>query len=382
MLIYIISIILCTSDHDKGTGYLKHLRVILLLLALILSVPEAVPAEGTWYSFGEKDVPEDLGWMLTDYSGTVTLTFLGDCTLGGEKKYRNAGRGFVRTVEQYGYAWPLQGLTRLTATDDITVANLEGVLSDRDLPPEDKEFNFIGRTAYTEILTLGSVECVTLANNHSRDYGNAGYADTEDALDRAGVAHFGTEEMAVWKNQEGLTVGFLGVSGSLSGDRGKRYDRQMAILKDLGCAAVITVMHAGEEYSDGPDSYQIQIRDRAIAMGTDLIVGHHPHVAQGVEVKDGVPVVYSLGNCSFGGNGKPKDYDALVLRAELRFEDGELTGCELYFYPVRISSHADFNDYSPVLLQGVEAEQALSRLTRRTGTVFGPFDDEKGASVR
>ena len=357
--------------------------VLPLLLCAVLCLPCASPAaaSGTWLTFTEKTVPENMGFLVQEYTGTVTITFLGDCTLGGEEKTRTATRGFFRIVEKNGYEYPLRNLKVLTGSDDFTVANLEGVLSDRELPKVRKQYNFMGPTAYTEILKQGSVECVTLANNHSHDYDNAGYADTVKALEASGTAWFGTDSMAVWQNDDGLKIGFLGVSGSLSGRKAKIYQRQAALLRTIGCSAIITVMHAGTEYDPIPDGYQKQIVREAIAGGSSLIIGHHPHIVQGFELSGGIPVVYSLGNCSFGGNGNPKDHDALVVRVDLRFTEGELSGMTLHFYPISVSGQASYNDYSPVLLTGEDAERVLRKMKDSTGVEMPPFDEKEGSVV-
>ena len=359
----------------------KRRRTAAWMLAAALLFSASAQASGSWLTFSEKDVPEEKAYLVQEYTGTVRITFLGDCTLGGEERNRNAYRGFVRTIERNGYAYPFRNLTALTAADDLTVANLEGVLSDRDLNKVSKEFNFRGSAAYTEILKEGSVECVTLANNHSHDYNNAGYEDTVRALEDAGVAYFGTDSMAVWRNEDGLMIGFLGVSGSLSGSRFSADERQMQVLRSLGCAAVITVMHTGTEYEYQPDGYQKQVVSRALPCGTDLIIGHHPHVVQGYEIRDGVPVVYSLGNCVFGGNTNPRDHDALAVQADLSFEDGELSAVTLHFYPVSVSGEANYNDYSPVLLSGEDAERVLRKMEASTGLYPGAFTGEQGAAV-
>ena len=352
-----------------------------VLLAAVLLVPAFAGASGSWTTLTVKDGPSEQAYLVQEYTGAVRITFLGDCTLGGEEKSQNLYRGFVKTVERNGYAWPFRNLTALTAQDDLTVANLEGVLSDRELNKVSKEFNFRGSTAYTEILKEGSVECVTLANNHSHDYDRAGYEDTVRALEDAGVAYFGTDSMAVWRNDDGLMIGFLGVSGSLSGSRARSYEEQAQVLKSMGCAAVITVMHTGTEYETEPDGYQRQVVNRALSCGTDLIIGHHPHVVQGYEVRDGVPVVYSLGNCVFGGNTNPRDHDALAVQADLSFEDGELTGITLHFYPVSVSGEEHYNDYSPVLLSGKDAERVLQKMETSTGVSPGAFTEGEGAAV-
>ena len=355
----------------------RGLAALAAALALFLSA--SAHSDGEWQTIDQNTAPAARGYLVQEYTGTVTITFLGDCTLGGEERTRNSYRSFFRTIERNGYAWPFRNLTALTSSDDLTVANLEGVLSDRELEKVDKTYNFMGPAAYTEILKDGSVECVTLANNHSHDYGTAGYEDTVRALENAGIAWFGTENMAVWRNADGLAIGFIGVSGSLSGDRAKAYQKQAETLRALGCAAVITVMHTGTEYEYTPDSYQRQVVSRAIPGGTDLIIGHHPHVIQGYEIRDGVPVVYSLGNCVFGGNTNPRDHDALAVQADLSFEDGELAGVSLRFYPISVSGEKNYNDFSPVFLTGEDAERVRKKMEDSTGVSPGSFGGDPGA---
>ena len=352
------------------------------LCAALFLFPAAGPASGSWRTL-VPDLAEDyLVLSDEDFTGDITVTFLGDCTLGGEEKSRNASLGFFRRVAENGPGFPLREMSRLTLHDDLTVANLEGVLTDRTLEKVEKEYNFSGPAAYTEILTSAGVECVTVANNHSHDYGEAGYADTKAALASAGICWFGTDAPAVWRNDEGLMIGFVGVSFSLSGNRYKQYVRQVEELKQYGCAAIITVMHAGTEYSySAPDSYQAQIAARAVENGSCLVVGHHPHVVQGYEIRGNVPVVYSLGNCSFGGTTHAKDSDALVLQAVLSFRDSVLTEITLRFYPISITSDARYNNYSPCFLSGADAERVLGKMRKSTGADPGPWTESTGAVV-
>jgi hypothetical protein len=167
------------------------------------------------------------------------MTFLGDCTLGGEEKKAGQALSFASRIAENGMDFPFRGLKALTGTDDLTVANLEVVLSDRKLKKEKKEFNFIGPTANTQILTEGSIESVTVANNHTHDYGDEGYTDTKAALDEAGVGWFGTDAPGIWRSDGGLMIGFLGVNYSLTGNRAKRFAAQAEKLRDLGCAVII-----------------------------------------------------------------------------------------------------------------------------------------------
>ena len=358
------------------------IRKLAAWAAALMFIPAACTASGSWFTVTEDFSPETAGIPNDEYTGTVTMTFLGDCTLGGEEKKAGNALSFASRVAENGPDFPFRGLKQLTEGDDLTIANLEVVLSDRKLKKEKKEFNFIGPAANTRILQEGSIECVTVANNHTHDYGEEGYADTKRALEEAGICWFGTDAPAVWRSDGGAMIGFLGVNYSLTGNRAKRYAAQAEQLKELGCAAVITVMHAGTEYSyRPPDNYQAQITGRAVKAGSCLIVGHHPHVLQGVELKDGVPVVYSLGNCSFGGTTFAKDNDALALRAELAFAGGELQEIRLTFHPISITSDRRHNNYSPCLLAGDDAERVLRKMRESTGTDPGARNADGSATM-
>jgi len=316
---------------------------------------------------------------VQEYTGTVTFTFLGDCTLGGEEKNRTSRLSFDSRIAAEGPEYPFRYLTALTEGDDWTIANLEGVLTDRELAPAEKKYNFKGPTSHTAVLTQGSVECVNLANNHSHDYGAAGYADTQAALENAGIAAFGEEWLGIWRNAEGLRIGFIGVAGNLSGERAGVFGRRMEALQNLGCAAIIVIMHTGTEYDYTPDGYEKQIVNQAVEHGASLIIGGHPHVVQGVDCVGNVPVVYSLGNCVFGGNTHPRDFDALAVRAELSFEEGVLTGITLRLYPLCIASGSNNNNYSPCLLTGYDAARVLKKMERSTGYQIGEFEPDRGA---
>lgn len=361
----------------------SRMRAAVAALLCIALLPLPGIASGIWYTFTEQSVPEELGFLVSEdtFTGDVNMTFLGDCTLGSEESKKNYPIGYIRRITQNGMDFPMRYLSAKTAADDLTVANLECVLTDRALQKVDKRFNFSGPTAFTGILTAGSIECVTLANNHTHDYGEEGYQDTRNALEAASVSYFGTDCVAVWQHESGLRIGFTGVSNSLSGNRSKRFARQVELLRSLGCAAIITVMHAGTEYSFTPDRYQKQITDRALKNGVDLVVGHHPHVVQGYEILGDMPVIYSLGNCSYGGVTYVRDPDAMVLGVEMHFSEGALEGMTLRFHPISITSDEKYNNYSPRFLSGKEAERVLKKMENSTGNGFGKFTEAGGAPV-
>ena len=122
---------------------------------------------------------------------TVTLTFTGDCTLGGEERTRFQPDCFDTIVREQGYEYPFRYFRPLFEEDDCTVINMEGVLSDSYADEfKDKTFRFRGKTEFAEILTLASVEAAGLDNNHVNDYGAQGLRNTQETLANAGIAWF------------------------------------------------------------------------------------------------------------------------------------------------------------------------------------------------
>ncbi len=351
------------------------IRALAALLALLLA-PCAALAQARVYTFPWQSPPAalaDTAMAVAEGDTVVTMTFGGDCTLGGTPF--GGARRFASHMAAQGYAYPFSGLTALLRTDDLSLVNLEGVLSDQGLKRVKKQYNFKGEAAYAAILTEGGVECVTLANNHTQDYGGAGYRDTADALDGAGVAYV-DDAHGVVLEKDGVRVGFTASSLRFDEDA---FLAQAAVLRALGCAAIVHVMHMGEEYADTLTAGQTRTARFLAENGALLVVGHHPHVAQGLDVIGRTTVAYSLGNCVFGGNTAPRDYDAYLLRATLRFTDGVPVQSQATLWPIRISGAKGSNDYRPVLLAGEDADRVLDKAQATSGFTLAPFVEGQGA---
>ena len=99
------------------------------------------------------------------------------------------------------------------------------------------------------------------------------------------------------------------------------------------------------------------------------MLGHHPHVLQGIETYRGRHIVYSLGNFVFGANSTPSELDSIIYQERFRLRHGELVGVEQRIIPVRISSLPRQNDYRPVVLEGQAAERVLGKLEQLSRTL-------------
>ena len=216
-----------------------------------------------------------------------------------------------------------QNVKEIFTADDLTVANMEGTLTTSDARQE-KTFAFKGDPSYTEILTRGGVEATNLANNHSHDYGDQSYEDT---------------------------IQYLEVIDTIQE------------VKNQGAQVIIVSFHWGTEKSNIPDDAQKTLAHLAIDQGADLVVGHHPHVLQGIEKYQGKNIVYSLGNFCFGGNKNPSDKDTMIFQQTFTVENGKLAEDDVTnIIPCSLSSESGYNNYQPMVLEGSEKERVLQKI--------------------
>lgn len=294
-------------------------------------------------------------------TASVTLTFAGDCTLGMDSKFDYESSLNAR-YDREGAAYFFENVRNIFAQDDLTVVNFEGTLTD-SLDRADKEWAFKGPKEYVSILTEGSVEAVNLANNHSCDYGARSFADTKQALDGAGIAHFGFED-TVMVEVNGVRVGLLGMY-SVYEDSGYLEQLRASILslQEQGAQIIVANFHWGLEMSYAPEASQVELAHAAIDAGAHLVIGHHPHVLQGVEVYNGHYIVYSLGNFCFGGNCDPQDYDCMIFQQTFTVVNGEpQVDDEIQVIPCWVSSDPGWNNYQPTPVQGQEQARIFNKL--------------------
>lgn len=291
----------------------------------------------------------------------VTISAAGDCTLGTDEHF-DKSTSLPAMYQAKGADWFFAGVKDIFAADDLTLVNLEGTFT-TSTARADKTYAFKADPEYAGILTAGSVEAVNVANNHSRDYGEQSYTDTVGAVEAAGIAASGYDKVAVVE-KNGVKIGMTGLS-ILSGMEGKEEQLKTNIesLRAQGANLIITSFHWGIEKENTPTSDQIAMAHAAIDAGSDLVLGHHPHVLQGIEVYKGKYICYSLGNFCFGGNKNPKDKDTMIFQQTFTFVDGALqTDGNVKIIPCSLSSVSDRNDYQPTPVSGSEAERINTRI--------------------
>ncbi len=299
---------------------------------------------------------------------SLRLVFVGDMNFARSlaRDYLLAGRGGEVLGE-------VQGDLR---SADITVGNLESLLlerGDRTDTTNSPVFAAPQREA-VRVLREAGFDVLGTANNHAWDFQRAGLLESLRWLDSAGLATTGTgpDPDAAWRpvvvRARGWTVAVFALTGIINHpsltvrgweaecciawlDTLRAAERFRAARDSAGADLVIAFVHAGlVEYRGAPDAAVVLNFRGLVRAGADAVIGHHPHVPQGVEWVDGRPVVYSLGNFVFR---QYRPWTDRALLAELRYApDGT---SRLALRPVAAG-------YVPRFLAGADSARVLARV--------------------
>ena len=365
----------------KRKGQKKKLRLKVIIttdIILLVILCGALLAKGLYKSNKEEPQPETKTESANKegqkpekqetpevQETTITISAAGDCTLGTDEgfNYKRSFKGKYDAVQDPAYFF--QNVQPVFAQDDLTIVNMEGTLTE-ETTREPKQFAFKGDAEYAKILTAGAVEAANLANNHSFDYGKKSYEDTITALEAEGISSFGYERTAVM-DIKGVKVGLAGVY-ELAEHIDCKQDLldNIASLKEQGAQIIIVSFHWGQEKENVHSDVQVELAHAAVDNGADLVLGHHPHVLQGIEEYKGKNIVYSLGNFCFGGNSAPSDMDTMIFQQTFTVKDGKLQEDNVTnILPCKISSAYEegYNNYQPILAEGEQKEKIFERLS-------------------
>lgn len=296
-----------------------------------------------------------------DDNVSVLVSAVGDCTIGSDPKYGSNG-SFHSIWEQnlgdYGYFF--RGVNSVLANDDLTIANLETTFTEATKGPS-KTYHFKGPSHYSKILTAGSVEAVNIANNHINDYYQQGYDDTIETLMNSNISYFGESSAFIYE-VKGIKIGLLGYSAFLYETIHEDIRRGIEYLKSKNVDLIFVSFHWGIEKKYRHNQNQTNLARWTIDNGADLIIGHHPHVIQGIEEYKGKYIVYSLANFVFGGNRNPIDKDSFIFQIEFILKNKEISGTNINIIPVSVSSQKGFNDFQPQILSGEDQSRIKEKI--------------------
>ena len=324
---------------------------------------------------------------------TLRIVFVGDLNFG-----RSLARNYIfegRSAEI------LAGVGDRLRAADIAVGNLESILLERGRHADTTNSPvFAGPQAEgIAILQDAGFDVLGNANNHAWDFGRAGLIENLAHLDSAGIAHAGTGPTlgTAWRpvvvrakdwtiaffsltaifNYEDLTVvGHAAECCVAWADTLLAAQRFTAVRDSVGADLVIAYVHAGMEYRPVPEP-DVVIRFRAlIRAGADAVIGHHPHVPQGIEYLDGKPIVYSLGNFVFK-QGQAWTNRALwadlvlVPRSRESGIGNRESGadCRLPIADCRLSITPLAVGYTPYFLSGADSAAVMAHLDSISGRI-------------
>jgi len=258
--------------------------------------------------------PSGIAFERPSDDDTVSLLFGGDTSFA---------RGIDSTIQRYdgNSAAVFEQLKPLFDTVDLTFLNLECVLSDSSAQQAKKRWKIRAPTQHATALARAGVDLVSVANNHTLDFGNQGFSTTLDTLETVGVDYVGVQygdaprQPVTIAKLGDQTFGFLAYTDiskwkSVDDDHWQYYwpkpanYRVDAIVADIEAANsqvdhLVISVHWGDEYSMLVEDDQREAAHRFIDAGAELIIGHHPHVPRIIETyKDGL-IAYSLGDLLF-----------------------------------------------------------------------------------
>lgn len=297
---------------------------------------------------------------------SITISAVGDCTIGSDPNFGYAN-SFHEVYDNNTSEYFFNGVSSLLQNDDITFANFESTFTNAT-EKEPKAFNFKAPKEYVDILKTGSVEVVSVANNHTYDFKELGFKDTINTLEDADISYCGAELYSVYE-VKGIKVGFIGYYANYNPDIYEEVETGLKALKEKNVDLIIVSYHWGVEKTYEQNTAQKDLGRWTIDNGADLVIGHGPHVIQGLEKYNDKYIIYSLANFVFGGNKNPKDKDSFVFQQTFNFEDNELVSESVNIVPVSVSSKKNINDYQPTILEGDEKTRVLNKIMKYSENV-------------
>lgn len=303
------------------------------------------------------------------------LSFTGDMMLA---------RGVARAMREKGTLYPVAKVAEHLAAADLTFVNLESPIGVKGKPLPGKQIWFRAAPEAVDLLKAAGVDGLTLANNHIIDYDTENFLETLERLDEAGIRYTGGGRNIVEARRplvmkaKGIPVAFLGYSQFADLFFDWNYPRSFAatesvpgvagineewLAADIAAAratpamVVVVSFHWGEEFQNYPTEEQKRLARKAIDLGADLVIGHHPHAIQGLEIYKGKLIAYSLGNFIMDRQETDLARESMILDVEIT--SGGVRSATVQ--PVWIK------DEQPYMMTGPDAESLRTKIRTISG---------------
>ncbi len=314
---------------------------------------------------------QPLGTLRLIANPTYRLMAVGDLNFAGIENF---------LLNDPHYPWA--DVQKVLNTATILMGNQEVPFSNRGRIDVKKRWSLRADPRTAASLRVAGFDLVTLANNHIMDYGVPALEDTLFTLNQHGIAHTGAglnqaaaRQPVILKTPAGQRIAFLAYSQTFPAEFWAQVNRPGTANADSRILAadirnaktqaelVVVSFHWGEELRNYPKSYQRKFAHESIEAGASVVIGHHPHVLQGLEVYRGGLIAYSLGNFLFGSYSE-KSTDSAILAVD--FDRNGLIQAQLY--PVNVSNREVL--FQTKLRRGADAHRVLTDL-RAFSAEFG-----------
>lgn len=288
---------------------------------------------------------------------TDIVTFGGSCTTGSMLGSAVYGT-FNGMLEEQGEAYFLENLADLLKSDGFTLAGIDVTLTDRELDPAEKEERewFTSPVSAAGIFTEGGIDALSMEFSRTRDYGSEGYADTSAALESAGIDWCDSGKAVYRELDSGVKIAVY--CCQLREDQAENVKNWLDSAREKADFVVLYLTDDGQSYE--PTEEKMALMRSYIDAGADLVTGTNGAVLQPFEEYGGGFIAPSLGSLIDGASLYHEEYTVL-LQAELRSRNGELTDVKYSFIPCRTADGE--NPWRPTPMTGEsDREDVLSFL--------------------
>ncbi len=301
------------------------LSLFLLIVTGVLSFPATIVSIVPEYKLNEvARLSEVVAPEPAQLLGTSTLYILGDVMLG---------RHVEQLMLKHGSSYPYTQLDFLVAEPSYVLANFESALPRIHQKTPNFGMRFSVDPIHLSALRTSGVTHVGLANNHTFDYGADNFLHLQESLGAAGIAHFGQPHNVSSSSVMLLTLGTMRLAliaiMAIDENPDVTVVKQLVRESEKKSDIQIAYVHWGTEYEHEPQHLQQALARTLAESGVDLIIGHHPHVVQRIDMLGTVPVLYSLGNFIFDQYFSKAVQEGLVLKLK-----AVSTGLQVSLLPV------------------------------------------------
>ena len=313
------------------------------------------------------DIEEDIEENATKQ---IVISFLGDCTLASQKGEEKKGN-MINYLNTMDTSYFFEKCMSIIGNDDFTIANCENVFSDDNTEAIYKDYSpafwFRSSTKNAAVYADSSIDAVSIANNHTNDYGSGGYSETKSALENVNVL-WGDIENPIILEKDGISIGIICCKfwGSYNE---KSIIKQIEELSETTTLQIV-FFHGGTEKIHTPEEWKVEGCRKFVDAGADLVIGGHPHVLQPYEEYNGTSIIYSIGNFCYGGNRSPENRTVIYQQIFTFDGSNNLIESEENIIPFYVFTGST-NNWQPAPIEDEkEKEKVFDFLYGRSDSLF------------